>query len=304
MNHANAQSQVVSCHNVSENRVPTTIEELSATVTMLRKELTLCRQQIAVLEESEEHYRILFDHANDGMLCLTPGGIVADVNQCYLDVTGRERENVLGRHYSAITSPASAVDTEERLRHAGAGEPVSAVSERELVSRDGSVLLVEVRTSLIRGPKGEPLWVLAILRDITERKRMEAQLRESEARYRRLFDNAYDGMVCFTRAGIFTRVNTEFANLLGRSRHELIGQHYSLFTTSASAALHEERQRRYRAGEKLPPSYELEVIHKSGARVWLEGRTKPVPVTNGQPREILGIYRDITERKRAEATSS
>ena len=237
------------------------------------------------------------------MLCLSPEGILVDVNQSFLDLTGRSREEVLGQHYSTVTTPASAADNEAYLQHLREGETIPPVYEQELLQSDGRGICVEARTRLIN-TKGDLFWVLTILRDITERKQMEARLRESEARHRRLFDHAYDGMMCFTREGMITRVNMEFAKLLGRSRQELVGQHYRAFTTPSSVALHEDRQQRYRAGEKLPPSYELEVIRKDGSRLILEGRTKPVPVAEGQPREILGIYRDITERKRVEEALS
>ena len=274
--------------------------DLAKKTTALNNEVRQCQNRMVTLQESEDHYRSLFENANDGMICLTVDGILVDVNRGYEIMAGRPREDVLGLHYSSIISAASAAQVEDRARRVRAGEKLPPIYEQELLRPDGSMVTVEARTHFIRNSANQPTGVLAVLRDLSERRQMEGQIRESAARYRSLFENAYDGMVCFTLDGVCTRVNKEFAKILGWSRKELIGKHYRVMMTREAAILHEDRQQRYRAGEKLPPSYEIEAIHKDGHILFLEGRTKPIPVAVGQPREILGIYRDITERKKAE----
>lgn len=274
--------------------------DLTKKVTALNNEMRQYQNRMVTLQESEEHYRSLFENANDGMMCLTVDGTLVDVNRGYEIMTGRPREDVLGQHYGSVVTAASAAQIEDRAHRARSGEKLPPMYEQEFLRPDGSSVIVEARTHFIRNSANTPTGVLAILRDLSERKQMEGQIRESAARYRSLFENAYDGMVCFTLAGVCTRVNKEFAKILGWSGKELVGKHYSAMMTRDSAFLHEDRQQRYHAGEKLPPSYEIEAVHKDGHLLFLEGRTKPVPVAVGQPREILGIYRDITERKKVE----
>jgi PAS domain S-box-containing protein len=172
--------------------------------------------------------------------------------------------------------------------------------EYRIVRPDGSVRWLYHRARLIRDETGRVLRIDNAATDITARRHAEIQLREEEERYRQIFDNAYDLIVCFNTAGIYTSVNRSHEEILGWTPEELIGQHYSMICTPDSVALTEERQRRFYAGEQVPPFYEVEVRHKNGSIVWLEGRTRLIRDTKGQPVELMGIYRDITTRKRTE----
>jgi len=286
--------------DMNRHRPPSRFHELSTTIEKLRAEVSRSQNRVVELQESEDYYRSLFDNAYDGMVCLTAEGIFVDVNDSYLTMAGRRREEILGQHYSTFVTPASVTCIDERAQSVRNREKISPIYIQEVIRPDESIVPLETRSRFIRNTAGKPIGVLAVMRDITERKQMETQLREGEMRFRRLFEHAYDGMVCFTRDGMCTQVNTEFAKILGRTPQELIGQRLTALFTNSSAAFHDERQRRYRAGERLSPTYELEAIHKEGYAISLEGRTRPVPVVSGQPREILGIYRDVTERRRIE----
>ncbi len=100
--------------------------------------------------------------------------------------------------------------------------------------------------------------------------------------------------------GNYTSVNQSHEKLLGWTPEELIGQHFSVICPPAAVALVEERQRRFSTGEKVPTMYEVEVRHKKGHLVPLEGHTRLLRDSTGQPVGLMGVYRDITERKRAE----
>jgi PAS domain S-box-containing protein len=132
------------------------------------------------------------------------------------------------------------------------------------------------------------------------RQQAEAALRESEERYRELFENANDAIVTFTLDGIVTSVNRGLEAMLGWSREELIGQHYRKFVTPASVALGEERTRRFLAGERPPSIFEGEQVRKDGRVVPVEVRTRPIRDREGKLVGIQGIYRDLTARKQAE----
>lgn len=289
---------LVALIDINRNRQPTRAQDSSATIAKLRAEVSRSKTRVVELQESEDHYRSLFDNAYDGMVCLTAEGIIVDVNASFVTMLGRGREEILGRHYSTFVTPASVVCIDERARRLRNGEKISPMYIQEVIRSDESIVPLETRSRFIRNTAGKPLGILAVMRDVTERRQLETQLREGEMRFRRLFEHAYDGMVCFSRDGICTQVNKEFAKILGRTPQEIIGQRLTVLFTPSSAAFHDERQRRYRAGERLPATYELEAIHKDGHTVFLEGRTRPVPVVSGLPREVLGIYRDNTERRR------
>jgi PAS domain S-box-containing protein len=172
--------------------------------------------------------------------------------------------------------------------------------EYRIIRPDGSVRWLYHRARLIRDKNGHILRIDNAATDVTARRLAEVQLREEKERYRQIIDSAYDLIVCFNSEGIYTSVNRSHEEILGWTPEELIGQHFSLICTPAAVAITEERQRRFRAGEQVPPFYEVEVRHKDGRTIWLEGRTRLIRDTKGQSVELMGIYRDITVRKRTE----
>jgi PAS domain S-box-containing protein len=149
------------------------------------------------------------------------------------------------------------------------------------------------------------LYVAAIART-TERLRArelqaERALQESEARYRRLFETATDPIVTCTLGRRITAVNRAAERVFGWSREELVGRDFNAILTPASGALGDERLRAGLAGERLPPTFELEAIRKDGTVVAVEGAGVGfLRDDRGQVIGFQGTYRDITERKRAE----
>jgi PAS domain S-box-containing protein len=133
-----------------------------------------------------------------------------------------------------------------------------------------------------------------------ELRAQTAELRESEDLYRSLFENASDGIVCFSVDGIVTSVNRGLEAMLGWSREELIGQSYKKLHTPSSLIAEEERIRRFRAGEKASAIAEVELVHKDGRGVPCEVRTRLIRSSARKPIGVLAIARDITARKRAE----
>jgi PAS domain S-box-containing protein len=132
------------------------------------------------------------------------------------------------------------------------------------------------------------------------RRKMEQALRESEERYRGIFESANDIIATFTLDGIITTVNRGTEVLLGWPRKEVIGRHFSRFLTPASVEAIAERERRIKAGGRVAASYEVEVVRKDGRIVPCEIRARFVRNHRRQPVSILAILRDISERKTLE----
>lgn len=170
-----------------------------------------------------------------------------------------------------------------------------------------------------------PLYIIGCAQDVTEEVRLQralrkahdelelrvqertaelaqanAALRQSEERYRGLFENANDIIATLTMGGIITSVNRAAEAFLGWSRTELVGQHYRMVTTPATVARIENRTQRFLAGEKFSSNLEVEVTCKDGSEVVLECRTRPMYGEDGGLTGVQGIFRNITERKRTE----
>lgn len=173
--------------------------------------------------------------------------------------------------------------------------------ETALLTRDGREIPVSQVILAHKAPDGTVEFFPTIMRDISERKRAEDALRDSEERYRGLFENANDAIATFTLDAIITSVNRGAERMLGWSREELIGQHVSKVASPASVALASERTRRFLAGEKLPSSmFEVELIHKDGHIIPVEARTRAIRDRTGTPIGFQGNYRDVSAKKSLE----
>jgi len=168
------------------------------------------------------------------------------------------------------------------------------LAEHMLEKSPPSVAAVQGRTAAIRGITP------TIQAELEERQRAETALWESEERYRELFENANDMMTTIALDGTFLSVNRKTEQLLGYSREELIGQDSHKFATPASAAIGDERTRRVFAGEIVPPIFALELVRRDGTIIPVEARIRVMRDQEGNPIGFHGIYRDVTERKRAE----
>jgi PAS domain S-box-containing protein len=133
---------------------------------------------------------------------------------------------------------------------------------------------------------------------ITERNKVEAALRQSEERYRELFENARDAMYVHDLEGTYTSINHAAEKLTGYPRDEIIGHHFSEFI----AAEHVKQVRERFCGKlakKGETTYEVEVIAKDGRRVPIEVSSRAI-YENGLIVGVQGTARDITERKLAQ----
>jgi PAS domain S-box-containing protein len=136
--------------------------------------------------------------------------------------------------------------------------------------------------------------------DVTERRRADAALRDSEARYRDLFENANDVIYTLDLQGRITSVNRRAEETFGYTREECVGRSAADLVPPEHHATMREALRRKLAGEESPTVYEIELIRKDGARVPLEVSSRLI-LREGVPVGVQGIARDVSERRRVEA---
>ena len=165
-----------------------------------------------------------------------------------------------------------------------------------MVRVDGATVIVEgrgVKTTL----HGKPAIQVAI-RDITERKYVESELRESEDKYRTLIDLAND-VVCIVQEGIIKMCNPRLEYYWGGSLNEIVGRPFAdLVHPDALPELIDNYKRRM-SGESLPSRYETTLMHKDGSRSFVEVNASVI-MYKGKPADLV-LVRDINDRKRAEA---
>jgi PAS domain S-box-containing protein len=130
---------------------------------------------------SEEHYRTIFENANDAIVFIALDGTITDVNRSAERLAGLSRGQIMGRPFTQFLTPASVALAEERVGRALAGEPLPSTFEIELLRSNGRIVTVEARARFLRDQKGTVVGILGIYRDITERKQIEEALRQAHA---------------------------------------------------------------------------------------------------------------------------
>ena len=232
----------------------------------------------------------------------TPGaidnrpGFVSEYVEAMLDYTVSEWLSAPG-FWLSIVHPE---DHERVAREAAAQFAACKNGEFEFrwISKDKRIVWVRAHTTIVCDEDGKPLGVRGVVIDITERRRAEAALRESEERYRDLVENAHDLIYEHDLQGNYTSTNKAGEQVTGYSLEESLK--LNLLQTVAPEYREKAQQMLSRklAGEKVT-AYELEIIAKDGHRVAVEVNTRLV-FKDDVPVGVQGIARDITERKRAE----
>ncbi len=246
--------------------------------------------------EAEERYRTLVELSPDALLVLQDGRYVF-ANRRALELLGaKEVAEIVGKRprdlYPQDYVPSIEARVERLLAQGGTLPPLE-VRIRRL---DGELRDIETSGAAIPFD-GKPAIQVAI-RDITERKRAEAARREAEERYRALVELNPDPVV-LVEDGRFVFASEPAARLFGvADARELIGRSIFEFVPEAlHAAIRARHATELREGEVLPP-LELEIVRPDGTRVEVEA--KGSRVVEGGRRMLLGVLRDISERKRAE----
>lgn len=262
--------------------------------TAVLRDITERKRAADELRRSEQ-YRDLFRHANDAILIFDPDGeIVLEVNDKACKVYGYERDGFIGRSIKEMSHDVERGEQQlENLLRAGDYNEFETLQTRA----DGTPAHFLINSSVIEY-EGRTA-VLSINRDITERKRAEEKIKESEEWLKAIFDASRDGILVEYDEHIFY-VNASYARLFGYdTTEELTGLHVSAVVSAED----EERMVEYgrlRARGEMPPSvYEFNGRKKDGTTIEVEASVSTSTVAGKQ--YITTAIRDITERRAAEA---
>jgi PAS domain S-box-containing protein len=245
------------------------------------------------LRASEEQYRAIFNASEDALILWDSTLTRVDVNPAYERVYGWKREEVIDRRFEGRRQvpPRYAEPRLELVRRSLAGETCHA--ELDAIRKNGERFQSEVRTIPIQH-RGEP-HVLAIARDVTERKRAEEAVRASEEQYRGIFNSSVDGMMLWDAHHQIVDVNQAFLAMHGYSREELVGQSQPVFIPGDFQEKCVHLLPEILAGK--PCHIEARGQRKDGSGFDVEIHGVPMQY-QGQP-HVLVILRDVTDRVRA-----
>jgi two-component system cell cycle sensor histidine kinase/response regulator CckA len=254
-------------------------------------------QAEAALAASERRFRSLVQNSSDLVTILAPDGTILYASDSAERIVGYAPGDLVGRSLLSYLD-GSGVHTVRGLLQNGNGRTNGARPIEFCLRRaDGSPVWLEaVGTNLVTDATIRGIVLNA--RDVSERKRADRELRESEARYRDLFDNASD-LVCMAAPdGSLLYVNHAWQQGTGYGEAEIGRLPLLDLVHPDSRAYYIQVLERVLNGERLD-HVELVFVPKTAAPITVEGNLS-CTFKNGQPSVVRGIYRDVTERKRVE----
>jgi PAS domain S-box-containing protein len=292
--------------NLNINRfiaISNNLEEKSAELTNTIFNLVHEKRSIADLKTNEERLRVMIEAAKDAIILMDERGKISGWNRAAAQIFGYTADEVMGKTLELIVPPerlrAFAQSRErmfQKLHEQGNAGFSGRVAEMPGRRKDGSIVPTEMSMSVLN--IGNKWQGLAIVRDITERKKIEGSLKNSEEQFRSLAENS-PNMIFINQNGKLLYVNNEAAAVMGYTKEEFYSPNFNflLLISPEYRDMVRSTFAKHVAGEEIGP-YEVKLVTKNGLKKDAIINTRMITY-NDEP-AILGIATDITERKNDE----
>jgi PAS domain S-box-containing protein len=257
----------------------------------------------AALKDSERKFRSISANALDGIAMIDQEGMITFWNKAAARMFGYSEEEALGRDLHLLLAPvryhAAYHNAFKFFKKNGQGAIVGRVKELTAQRKDSSEFSVEVSINALR-LRGQ--WcAVGIIRDTTQRKEAKEALRESESRYRALFESGYDGMFLLAD-GVYVDCNLAAQEMFGCKREKLIGARPLDFAPAKQAGGHESKKLWHEYIQKAllgdPQFFNWRQQRADGSEFETEVNLNVITV--GGDSILLSVVRDITERLQSE----
>ena len=249
-----------------------------------------------------DELRGLIDAVKDyAIFLLSPEGIIRSWNTGAERVMGYTEDEAAGRHFSCFyTEPDLAAKKPQHELEVAAAEG-RIEDEGWRIRKDGTRFWANTVISALRSPEGELRGFAKVTRDLTERRAAEETLRQSEEFFRLLVERVRDYAICFLDPqGVIRSWNEGAARIMGYSRDEIVGQHFSRFYTPPDLAEHKPRVELETAEREGAIEDEGWRVRKDGTRFWANTIITALRGSKGELRGFAKMTRDLSERRAAE----
>jgi PAS domain S-box-containing protein len=256
------------------------------------REVTENKQLEEQLREQQGYLRGLIEASVDGLVTVDPEGFVSDVNDKMCEMSGYTRAELIGTPFADyFTDPDNARAGVQKTFEEG----VVTEYALTLVSRTRRLLQVSFNASVFKDAGGRVRGIFASARDITDRVRLEEQLREQQGYLRGLIEASVDGLVTVDPDGFITDVNEQLCRMAGYGREELIGSPFVRYFTDPKRA---DLGVRRTFADGVVTNYDLVLETKGGRKATVSFNASVFRSADGRVQGIFASARDVSEQTR------
>ncbi len=251
------------------------------------------------LRESEERFRSIFEHAGAGMATVSPEGRFLQVNEAMCRFLGYSEPELKILCIADVTHPEDLARSLAKLEEVRSDQRQSVEMVKRYVRKDGHVVWGRVTSVWLYDAVRRPMYGVTLIEDITEQRRAEEALRESEERFRSIFEHAGAGMGTLSPDGRFLEVNRAMCAFLGYPEAELKGLGIVDVTHPDDRMETRHRLEDVRTGRRQATEAVRRYIRKDGSEVW--GNVTSAWIFDRSSRPIYGVVliQDITTQQQA-----
>jgi len=250
------------------------------------------------LRESQLRFSCAFHDAAIGMALVQTDGQWLQVNSALCELVGYTEQELLATTFQAITHPDDLDADLSYSRQMLEGSIRNFQMEKRYFHKHGHVVWILLSVSLVRDLSGQPLYFIAQIQDITERKRMEDDLATSQILFQAILNNSPNMIFLKDREGRYMLVNRQFENTFHLDAHSIVGRtDEGLFPAEQAAMFQANDRKVFESG--VPMEFEEWANHDDGVRTSIVFKF-PLRATDGEIRGIGAITTDITARKKTE----
>ncbi|MFA4863188.1 MAG: PAS domain S-box protein [Bacteroidales bacterium] len=262
------------------------------------RDITGRRRTEEALVLSEEKFRSIAEQTTDLIALTDTNGLITYISPASRAIFHFEPEEMCGRFFMEFLHEPDVPKAITAFRNALELGETTKELELTMKRKDGSLFIGELNGSFFQSSKQNG--TLVIIHDITNRKRVEEALKESEEKFRSLIENAFDG-IYLTNGKYFYYVNSKFCEIVGYNEQELSSPdfNFDVTLTEESRKIVNERISLRKLGKEIPGTYEFQIKTSDGTFKYIEVST--VNIGFGDELNVMGIVRDITDRKKMES---
>jgi len=259
------------------------------------KDIAKRKQAEEKLRKNEEKLRLMFESVAEGIVITDLEGNIVELNNKALKMGGyKSAKEVMGESGFKFLAPEEYERAQENLANTiktGAGMAL----EYKALRKDGSEYPLELSVTVMKDKDEKPTGIICIMRDITERKEADRKIRESEERFRSIFDNALDGIVLAdleTKA--FFTANRSFCEMLGYELEEIKKLHVKDIHPREDLD-HVLSQFERQVKKEITLAEDIPVLKKDGGVLYADVNSTPITVEGKM--YLMGLFRDVSVRK-------